>query len=230
FIDRTRFPRGEYQDAFRDYLRLKYADHAFDLVVAIDEMPLQFAVRNREALFRGVPIVFFTSDETQKRPSNATGLIVRTEFTGTITLARTLQPELRHVFVVSGAAESGRSLEMSGRAQFQTFDRRLDITYLSGLSKRDLEARLAALPRHSMVYYIVVDRDGAGEYLHPLEYLDRLAAVSSAPVYSWVDSTMDHGVVGGSMKAQLVQSKALSRLALRVLRGETADSIPVTSP
>jgi len=230
FIDSARFQHEEYQDAFRDFLRLKYADHAFDLVVAMDEIPLQFVTRHRDTLFRGVPVVFFTRVPGARRPSNAAGLIVSTEFTGTITLARTLQPGLRHVFVVSGANDDDVSFESLAREQLQSLDRRLDVTYLSGLPTKDLEARLAALPRHSMVYYLVVDRDGAGQNFHPLEYLDRVAAVSSAPVYSWVDSAMDHGVVGGSLKAQVEQAQAVSSLALRVLRGEPADSIPVASP
>ena len=60
FIDAARFPQLAYQDAFRDFLRLKYADHAFDLVIAMDEVPLQFVARNRERLFHDVPVVFFS--------------------------------------------------------------------------------------------------------------------------------------------------------------------------
>jgi len=229
FIDSARFPHEEYQDAFRDFLRLKYADHVFDLVVAMDDIPLKFVTRNRDMLFRSVPIVFFTRAPAG-RPSNSAGLVVGTEFTGTVTLARTLQPDLRHVFVVSGANDDNQSFERRAREQLQSLDRRLDVTYLSGLPTKDLEARLAALPRHSMVYYLVVDRDGAGQNFNPLEYLDRVAAVSNAPTYSWVDSAMDHGVVGGSLKSQVEQAQAVSSLALRVLRGEPADSIPVASP
>ena len=62
------------------------------------------------------------------------------------------------------------------------------------------------------------------------EYLERLAAVANSPVYSWVDSAIGRGVVGGSLKDQTVQLEALGRLALRVLSGESADSIPVSSP
>jgi PAS domain S-box-containing protein len=75
----------------------------------------------------------------------------------------------------------------------------------------------------------VVSRDGAGENFHPLEYLDRLAEVASAPVYSWVDSTMGHGIVGGSLKSQKREAEAVAKLALRVLNGEPADSIPTLS-
>ena len=41
---------------------------------------------------------------------------------------------------------------------------------------------------------------------------------------------MNQGIVGGSLKDQTVQLDALGRLALRVLSGESAASIPVSSP
>src|SRR5262249_39537482 len=91
-------------------------------------------------------------------------------------------------------------------------------------------ARLAALPAHSMIYYLVVSQDGTGENFHPLEYLDRIAEVARAPIYSWVDSAIGHGIVGGSLKSQKAQAQAIGQLALRVLRGERADAIPTSSP
>ena len=86
------------------------------------------------------------------------------------------------------------------------------------------------MPPRSAVYYLVVDRDGADQNFRPLDYLDRVTAVASAPVYSWVDSTMDHGVVGGHLKNQTLQVRTIGAIALRVLRGEPADSIPTSSP
>ena len=41
---------------------------------------------------------------------------------------------------------------------------------------------------------------------------------------------MGRGIVGGSLKDQTEQLDALGRLALRVLSGESAEGIPVSSP
>jgi signal transduction histidine kinase len=83
---------------------------------------------------------------------------------------------------------------------------------------------------HSAVYYLVVDQDGAGENVHPLEYLDRVVAASNSPVYSWVDSAMEHRVIGGNLKDQVAQMNAIARLAGRVLRGEDANTLPLLAP
>jgi signal transduction histidine kinase len=140
-----------------------------------------------------------------------------------------MQPDVERVFVVSGASSGNRELAETARAQLQPFEDRVAVTYLSGLTTKDLEATLSSLPMHSIVYYLVVDVDGGGERFHPLEYLDRLSAVANRPIYSWVDSAMDRGIVGGSLKDQTIQMRALGRHPLRVLKGERADSIPASS-
>jgi signal transduction histidine kinase len=225
YFDRGRFPDAAYELAFSDFLRLKYKGHEFDLVIAMDRFSLEFVDRHRAGLFPESSVVFF-ADRPTSRPAFSTGLIGELNLTGTLALATDLQPDIRNVFVVSGAAST---LETAARAQFKSFEPKLSITYLSGLATSELEQRLASLPSHSIIYYLVVDRDGAGEYFHPLEYIERLVAVANAPMYSWVDSAMGRGIVGGSLKVQEQQAGAIGQLALRVLRGEPADHIPVTS-
>ena len=156
-------------------------------------------------------------------------MVIELDFRSTLTFVEALQPDIRQVFVVSGSAPGDKDYESRAREQFRSFEPRLAITYLSGLTTKDLERRLAALPEHSAVFYVLVDRDGAGENFHPLEYLDRVAKVANAPTYCWVDSAMDHGIVGGSLKSQSAEMDAVGKLALRVLHGESADTIPIAT-
>ncbi|HET9363173.1 MAG TPA: ATP-binding protein, partial [Vicinamibacterales bacterium] len=162
--------------------------------------------------------------------ANSTGVVARTDLGGTVALASALQPQLQRVFVVNGSDTSDLLSEQLAREQFRQFEPRLTFAYLTGLPTEELERRVAALPSHSIVYYLVVNRDGAGQNFHPLEYIDRLSKVTSAPIYSWVDSAMDHGIVGGSLKDQDAQTVVVAQLALQVLRGARADDIPVSSP
>ena len=228
YIDQARFPDPSYKAAFRDFLRTKYRDQRFDIVIAMDEVGLEFFAETRADLFPETPIVSLSITQENTRLPNSTGLIIHLDFSGTIALARTLQPDLKNVFVVGGA-EDAPTLDVA-RAQFRAFESQLTFTYLTGLTARDLDRRLAALPRHSIVYYVVMSRDAAGENFHPLEFLDRVVAESNAPVYCWVDSAMEHGIVGGSLKSQQSEIDAVGALALRVLHGARADDIPWSSP
>lgn len=230
YIDQGRFPDPQYREALRDFLRLKYKGEPFDVVIAVSDLSLQFVEAARHELFPDTPVVFFASFPVTTRLANSTGVVSRTDLGATVALASELQPDLQRVFVVNGADMSDLPSERLAREQFRQFEPRLTFTYLTGLPTEELERRVAALPARSILYYLVVNRDGAGQNFHPLEYIDRLSKVTSAPIYSWVDSALDHGIVGGSLKDQEAQTEAIGQLALRVLRGERADDIPVLSP
>jgi signal transduction histidine kinase len=229
FIDQVRLSDTDYIAAFRNFLRLKYGSHAFDLVIAMDDNSREFLVKTREDLFPAAPVVFFSLRPAPPRLANSTGVVGELNLAATLALATQLQPELRQVFVVSGAETANLINESMARAQFTAYEPRLEFTYLSGLPTEALAMRLAALPAHSIVYYLVVYRDGQGESVEPLAYLDRVVEAANAPTYCWVDSAIDHGIIGGSLRSQVAQVEAVGAMALRVLRGEAADSIPVSS-
>jgi signal transduction histidine kinase len=225
FIDLARFPESTYKSAFGDFLRLKYQGIRFDVVIAMGDVAIEYVGANRDGLFRETPVVFLANSRATELGANSTGLIVERNFGATLTLVEKLQPEVRNVFVVSGVTAADTNYEDMIKAQARPFESRLTLSYMSGLETKELERRLASLPARSIVYYVLVTEDGAGNKFHPLEYVDRVAAAANAPTYSWVDSTMDHGVVGGSLYTQREAATRIGQLALRVLRGERPDNI-----
>ncbi len=230
YIDRARFPDPEYQAAFREFLMRKYRDQHIDVIIAMQDIAMQFLGTNRNDLFPDTPVVFFTAADSAVRIPNSTGVASPLNLKDTVTLASRVQSGLKNVFVVTGAGADDRAYEAIAQKQFKPFEPALAFTYLTGLPTDQLEAKLRTLPPHSMVYYVVVDQDGAGRFFHPLEYIDVVVAASNAPVYCWVDSAMEHGILGGSLKDQSAQMKALASLADRILRGESADAIPLATP
>jgi signal transduction histidine kinase len=224
YLDFGRFPEEDYQRVILDFLRQKYRNQSFDLIISMHDRVLQFVEAYRGELFPGTPVVFLSTDPAVRRIPNSTGMVAPIDYASTLALVARLQPEVRRVAVVSDASGD------AAREQFAAFAARYQFTYLTGLPTADLEQRLAELPPDTIAYYLSVDRDGAGETFRPLEYLDRVVGAASVPVYCWVDSAMGRGIVGGSLKSQVHQLEALGRLALRVLRGEEADGIPLVSP
>jgi signal transduction histidine kinase len=227
FIDLARFPVPAYRQAYRDFLRLKYRGVQFDLVIALQEAANEFLNNQFDSLFNDVPVVFLTNDRTATRRANSTGLIHERNFADTIGLIQELQPDVRQVFIVTGNATADEEYENEIRRQLRSSHSRVMFTYLSGLSTRELENRVSTLPPHSAVYHVLVTEDGDGNKFHPLDYVDRVTAAANAPTYSWVDSAIGRGIVGGSLYKQSAAIERVGQLAVRVLRGESADSIPI---
>jgi signal transduction histidine kinase len=228
YIDETRFSDPAYQAALRDFLRLKYSGVRIDAVIALEARAITIVSQAPTPLFPGSPIVFFASSPVPS-VANATGVVAPLDLADTMEFIGELQPEVRHIFVVAGATPADKGYETLARSQFRPFESRFTFTYLTALPTRELESRLASLPDDSAIYYLIVNRDGDGDNVHPVGYIDRLAAIANAPMYCWVDSAMNHGIVGGSLKDQTAQLEAVGRLTVRVLSGESADSIPVSS-
>jgi signal transduction histidine kinase len=229
YFDYLRFPQPRYRRTYLDFLRQKYEGRQFDLLIVMGSVAIDFMSRYRGVLFPGTPVVFYSIHPPSSRMSNSTGLINELDFSGSISLARALQPDLKHVYVVSGAAASDRAFEQRTRLDFRAFEPRIDFRYLSGLTTWELEHRLRTLPPHSAVYFAVASQDGAGEHFQQMAYLSRVAAAANAPTYSWADAAVDSGIVGGRRRDHLAETRAIATLALRVLHGETADAIPVSS-
>jgi signal transduction histidine kinase len=229
YIDAGRSSDPQYQKAFRQYLALKYGGARLDLVIAMQEIAIEFLARYRDGLFPDTPVVFQALRRPVPHVANATGVVTEFDFHRTLAMALDLQPDTTQVFVVSGSSVRDQQYEAMARAQFRSFEPRVAIDYLSGLATSELERRIAALPERSIVYYVLFDQGGDGENVNPLEYLDRLSTISSRPIYSWAESTMNRGTVGGSLITLQSQIEAVGDVALRVLRGENADSIPLAA-
>src|SRR5262245_32194495 len=58
YIDVARFPEPGYQEALRDFLRRKYAEQHFDLIIASGNATFEFVARHGAELFPGAPVVF----------------------------------------------------------------------------------------------------------------------------------------------------------------------------
>jgi signal transduction histidine kinase len=225
YLDVARFPGPEYHLALRDFIRRKYAGQTFDVVVATSDPMVGFARDYRDEFWPAAAVVFIASS-APSAPSSA-GVVSRFDLKATIDLALQLHPDLQHVFVMTGVSDEDRSYAELAREQFRAFDGRLDISYSTGLAMPELLRRVAELPPRSIVYFLTFFEDAEGSRFVAFEAFNLVAAAANAPLYHWTDIGMGHGMVGGSVVSMEIRARAAATVALRVLRGEPPDRIPV---
>jgi len=229
YVDLARFGGNDYQSALRDFLKEKYKRTTFDLIISTTGDLKDFLVRYGPELFPKIPVVFSRSDEANEAlPSNFTGVVYETDLRGTLDIVRRLQPAARNVFVITGASEAvDKWHEARARKQFQDYDGGFEFTFLSGLPLDELKRRIANLSQDSVVYFLMMTEDGAGNRFGTTDALDRVAAASSVPIYTWYDGYLGHGVVGGELASSENVARKTAEVALRILRGERVESISV---
>ena len=228
----SQFSDEHYEDLVSQFFREKYRERQPSLIVAVMGPALQYLLRHGGELFPGVPIVFCGADaadiEAVSLPKTVTGLLVRRTFAPTLELALRLHSATAHVYVVGGTSPFDQHLLTTARRELQQFERRVALEYVTNLAMADLLARVKALPQNSLVLYLTLFRDAAGNAFVPHNVVAELAATANAPVYVFVDQYVGLGPVGGFVYSVASHGKGAGEIALRVLRGASPATIPVT--
>jgi len=97
---------------------------------------------------------------------------------------------------------------------------------LTKLSMEETLTRVGALPLDTIVLYAAISSDGEGRSFVPREALLSISRASSAPVFGLYDSFMGYGIVGGRLVSWEQLGREAAEMALRIMRGEPAASIP----
>ncbi len=180
YIDEQRFFDQRYRLALRDFIRRKYEDQHYDLVIAIGGASVSFAVNYGAELFPETPVVFY-GGQGRTRP-NFTGVVRWRDLRSTIEVALRLQPNTKNVFVISGSSERDLEIESIAHQELQPLEDRVAFTYVDGLPIDDLLEKVANLPPDSIIYYLTVTRDRTGaKYSFP-EHLSKVCAAANRPV------------------------------------------------
>jgi PAS domain S-box-containing protein len=88
----------------------------------------------------------------------------------------------------------------------------------------------ARLPLDSVVLYIPMLRDGAGQSVSPFEVVRQLAEASRVPVYGLSRPQLEQGIIGGALVDFSEIGSKTAALALRVLAGERLPVLSAPDP
>jgi PAS domain S-box-containing protein len=223
YLDLSWFP-GQQERHIGHSMRDKYANRTFDLVVPCGEYALRFALRERNVLFPGVPMVFCTVEDdvlsSLDLPADVTGVTTFRDWVAGLDLILRLHPGTRRIVLVGGAGPVERGWERLARKAFAGYKGHLEFTYVTGLPIDETVAAVAGLSEGSVIVFNVFLRDGAGRSFSSPEALARLAPAAKVPIYGYAETQVGHGIVGGPLVSYQTQAVRAGELALRVLRGE----------
>ena len=232
-LDSFRHP-GTIDDLLYALLRKKYEGIKVDLVMARSRTSMEFVRRHGHALWPNVPVVFYNElPETWRARGglpNATGVLLDMDPAHTIELALRLHPHARNLFVVVGTSAYDINWKRRLEPLLAPLQPSHSVTWLDQLPLTKILEAVSTLTPDSIVLYVSVMRDADGNSRTNPQVAAQVAAASVAPVYGFFDTYIGVGVVGGEVADFAGQGKAAALLALRVLGGERADTIPVETP
>ena len=210
-------------------LREKYVERNIRVIVADAFPALQFAIKFRERIFPGVPIVHVAvaRDRLERLapPLDVAGHSEDLDPTPTLQLALKLHPNTTRLVFIRGASDLDRLWDGRLRAAVQGVGTGLDVEYLSGLSTAEVLRRVRALSPGAVVFSPGYFVDGLGELSSPRSAIERIARASPVPVYGTFDTQLGTGIVGGYMTRYADEAKEAGAIVVKLLNGTPATEI-----
>ena len=219
-----------YEEALSETLSSDYRDVKLDLVIVAAYPALQFAVRYRDHIFPGVPVLFSYVHASRLRDKpiwpGVTGITTSVDVRGTLDLALKLHPDTHSLAVVAGTSEFERFWLAAVRNEFRTYADRATLVEVVGTRPDQILEQVGALPPHTIVLFQVAPRDSAQP---AIGIYDTIAIISQRfPTYCiFRNYCVDHGGIGGSYSDYVEQTLRTSELAARILSGERPENLPV---
>ena len=230
FLDTARWPEGEAQVAVHEFIRRKYAQRKLSVIIAVARPAINFMRIYGDELFPGVPIVAYGDSDVLRnwepgRP--ITGSLAKIELSATVELILRLQPGTREILVISGASDSDRWRQSDARRQLDRLEKRVKLTYMDAGSVQDFVRTVAQVPDGTVIFFLTMYQDSAGNKLLSHEVLARIAKEARVPVYNQTATHVGLGIVGGVVFDPEILGRETAQLTLRLLRGERVQDLPI---
>src|SRR5256884_3401971 len=229
-LDMARYEDSTLQEALFEYLQKRQSNCQPDLVVPIGSPAGVFVAQYRDRLFPKTPILYTGMDRRRLPPDalekNATFIGENFDLPGFVEDILQIAPATKNIAVVIGASQVEQYWAAAFRKEFETYANRINFIWLNDLSLDQMLEKTRALPPDSFIFLILLLRDATGVTHNADEALQRIHAVANAPINSIFQHQLGLGIVGGRLYQAELEGIESARIAVRILHGEPASSIP----
>ena len=232
-LETARFAEGDVDQPLADYVRALCARQPMDLVVPIGSPAFRFAVRHHADLFPEAPVLGAGIEQrhllAMPLGANTTAVTFSLDLIRFVEDILHILPRTTQVSVVFGNSPLEKYWVGETRQAWDVFNGRVEFTWLDDLTLAGMRAHVAAMPPHSAIVFCLIDFDAAGVRYEANAALDTLAAAATAPMFGFFEPELGHGITGGRMTDVRGLGVSSAHVAIRILAGEPAGSIPIVS-
>ena len=232
YLDASRLQSTSFARQLRTLYKRKYEKVRFDAVITSDRKALEFLLANRAEIAPGVPVVYSTVSDigtslADGQP-NVTGVSQSGDFVSTLDLAFTLHPNLERMVFVSPGIRSRYLIE----SMVADYRPELELSIWHYETLPEIERALSILPKNAVLIPVGGPVTAGGVAMPMNKFVAWMAERTDAPIYSVWEFALGYGIVGGYLVSGSTQGTTIAQIALRIMRGESMDQIPVstTSP
>jgi ABC-type uncharacterized transport system substrate-binding protein len=233
YLDTKRVTGEGYFLQVSEIYKQRFADRKFSVILVTDDDAFNFIFKYRDKIFgEPVPVVFAgCNDFDRKRLTgvkNITGVNEAADVKDNIDLIIRINPGIRKIVMITDNTISGQIVKQTAETIIPSYSNmNINFEFTDHLDMPQILAKLKELPVNSAVLFTFYAKDKTGKFFEFKDSASMITEASRVPVYSMWDFNLGYGVVGGKLTNGLSQGTAAGEMAVRILKGESVDSIPV---
>lgn len=224
-------------DLFRKLLayRMSKLDR-YQVILVADDDAFQFAIREQDKLFKGIPIVFLGVDNVQaalrqNQNPQMTGVVEKVSLKETVDLMIKLFPRCQQIYAITDSTISGQeqNSNLENLIANVNLKKSFKIINLSTMTYADFAKSLQAIPQSDPVLYLSAFIDKSGKSITFDNSMKLIRHNLSSPIFTLWDHGFGDGLFGGKVVSHYEQGRAAAQIAKSILEGKTPADIPVIS-
>jgi signal transduction histidine kinase len=235
FLDHSLIDARQFNEkseaSFVEYLHNLYDDRPPHLIIAFGAPAANFVQRHREQLFPRIPMVFTSVEQRRIQWDKLTEydavVAIKHDLPALIENILRVLPLTKTIAIVNGTSPNERFWLGELRREFAPFAGRVELKWYNELSFENILKDAANLPPHSAIFWHLMNIDAVGAAHEENAALNKLASVSTAPIFTFADTFFGEAIVGGPMHSYEQGAGRTAAAALRILNGEKASDIKI---
>ncbi|WP_159441255.1 hybrid sensor histidine kinase/response regulator [Desulfopila aestuarii] len=233
YMDSKRFSDTNYNKLLTAVWDYKYGENRPDVLIVCDDNALNLILSLRDEIFPGIPIVFcginYYDPAVFSKLDNITGVVEAFDLPGTLNIIKKLLPDQRNLFIINDSTLTGVANKRRIEEIAYLFSDHFTFTYSGNLSIGDLQNAIRTLPNSSVILLMTFNRDAEGQTFRYRDAIQAIRSSSSRPIFGVWSFYLGRGLLGGSLVNGESQGKTAAELALKILNGSPAASLPVVN-
>jgi two-component system cell cycle sensor histidine kinase/response regulator CckA len=233
YLDTKNYPNPEHYKHLAATFAYKYGKDRFSIILALDNPALDFLTKFGKPLFGNTPVVFCGINNFFPKLLGSlihiTGVVERMDIRSTIEIMLRLHPAAREIYALVDDTLTGREIRQYTESLLSGLPRQIKVTFTKDPTIGEVVEQTANLGSGSLVLILTFSRDRNGKVIDPQDLIRLVCAPSPVPVYVVLEERMGAGVMGGFLLGGQYHGNQAAQMALRILSGEPAASIPIVT-
>ena len=225
-IDYQRLKTQMQNEDWENYLKQKYKDFKFDGIIIEDEITSKILNSFSKKLYADIPKIYISDFNIEQQ--NDTLQINSTKkelIENSIKLAKQNNENLKNIYIIKSYNEIGIAMENLLLEELEK--EKFNIVIVKDLLVEQIKEFLSKVHKDSAIFYTLNFEDYLGKNYIPKDFLKIIATNSNAPIYSFWNTFIGTGTLGGYQKsAHEISFKSLESIVNKIEKGNFIYDLP----